>query len=40
LGISDGSNTEVVSGDVREGEQIILSMGSQSSAAPRRFFGF
>jgi len=40
LGISDGSNSEVVSGDVKEGDQIILSMGSQASATQRRFFGF
>src|ERR1043166_8505790 len=40
LGISDGSNTEVVSGDIKAGEQIILSMGSQAGAPPRRFFGF
>jgi len=40
LGISDGTNTEIVSGDVKAGEQVILSMGSQASAPARRFFGF
>jgi HlyD family secretion protein len=40
LGISDGSNTEVVSGDIKAGDQVIVSMGSQASATPRRFFGF
>ena len=40
LGISDGSSSEVVGGDLKPGEQIILSMGSQTPSTPRRFFGF
>lgn len=47
LGISDGTSTEVVAGELKEGEQVILTMsgsGSQArSATPpggRRFFGF
>ena len=47
LGISDGTSTEVVAGELKEGEQVILTMsgsGSQarSATAPggRRFFGF
>jgi HlyD family secretion protein len=40
LGISDGSYSEVVGGDLKAGDQIILSMGSQASSTPRRFFGF
>jgi HlyD family secretion protein len=44
LGISDGSYSEIVAGDIKEGEQVILAMGSQSSSSNppggRRFFGF
>ena len=40
LGISDGSYSEVVGGDLKAGDQIILSMASQTSSTPRRFFGF
>lgn len=41
LGISDGSYSEVVGGDLKAGDQIILSMGSgQTSTGGRRFFGF
>ena len=40
LGISDGSSSEVVGGDLKPGDQIILSMGSQTPSTPRRFFGF
>ena len=40
LGISDGSSTEVVGGDLKVDDQIILSMGSQAASPPRRFFGF
>ena len=40
LGISDGSYSEVVAGDLKAGDQIILSMASQTSSTPRRFFGF
>ena len=42
LGISDGSSTEVVAGDVKPGDQVILSMASSqsSSTTGRRFFGF
>jgi HlyD family secretion protein len=40
LGISDGSYSEVVAGDLKAGDQVILSMGSQTSSTPRRFFGF
>jgi HlyD family secretion protein len=44
LGISDGSFTEIVSGDVKEGDQVIVALGSQASSPStptgRRFFGF
>jgi multidrug efflux pump subunit AcrA (membrane-fusion protein) len=44
LGVSDGSFTEVVSGDVKEGDQVIVAMGAQSASTRttggRRFFGF
>ncbi|MGE5307106.1 MAG: efflux RND transporter periplasmic adaptor subunit [Alphaproteobacteria bacterium] len=47
LGISDGAFTEVVSGELKEGDQVIVAMGtgasSASSSTPtggRRFFGF
>jgi HlyD family secretion protein len=40
LGISDGTSTEVVGGDLKIDDQIILSMGSPTSSPPRRFFGF
>ena len=47
LGISDGASTEVVSGDLKQGEQIIVAMGTEGSSASssrptggRRFFGF
>ena len=44
LGISDGSFTEIVGGDVKEGDQAIIAIGSASqpagNAGPRRFFGF
>lgn len=44
LGISDGSFTEVVSGDLKEGDQIITAMGTPTSGTRttggRRFFGF
>jgi HlyD family secretion protein len=40
LGISDGSYSEVAGGDLKAGDQIILSMASQTSSTPRRFFGF
>jgi len=40
LGISDGSYSEVVEGNLKAGDQIILSMASQTPATPRRFFGF
>jgi HlyD family secretion protein len=41
LGISDGSSGEVLSGDLKEGDQVILSMAStQGPNTPRRFFGF
>jgi HlyD family secretion protein len=44
LGISDGSFTEIVGGEIKEGDQAIIALGSASQAAnapgPRRFFGF
>jgi HlyD family secretion protein len=40
LGISDGSYSEVVGGDLKAGDQVILSMAGQTSSTPRRFFGF
>ena len=41
LGISDGSSAELISGDVKVGEHVILSMASsQTSTTQRRFFGF
>lgn len=47
LGISDGTSTELVGDDIKEGEQVVLAMsGSGSQARPstspggRRFFGF
>ena len=46
LGISDGSNTEIVDSDLKESDSVILAVGSAagsaSSNAPggRRFFGF
>ena len=44
LGISDGSFTEIVSGGLKEDDQVIVAIGAQSSssrAAVRRgFFGF
>jgi HlyD family secretion protein len=47
LGISDGASTEVVSGDLKEGDQVIVAMGTDASSASssrptggRRFFGF
>ncbi len=44
LGISDGSFTEVVAGEIKEGDQVITAMGTQASstrpAGGRRFFGF
>jgi HlyD family secretion protein len=41
LGISDGSSGEVLSSDLKEGDQVILSMAStQGPNTPRRFFGF
>jgi HlyD family secretion protein len=47
LGISDGTNTEVVGDDIKEGDKVVLAMtgsGSQSSTSGlfggRRFFGF
>ena len=40
LGISDGTYSEVVGGDLKAGDQIILSMAGQTSSTPRRFFGF
>lgn len=44
LGISDGSFTEVVAGEIKEGDQVITAMGTQGSstrpAGGRRFFGF
>jgi HlyD family secretion protein len=42
LGISDGSSAEVISGDLKEGDQVILSMASSqgSNTGGRRFFGF
>lgn len=42
LGITDGSYTEVVEGEIKEGEQVVLAMSAAQSTAPagRRFFGF
>ena len=44
LGISDGSFTEVVGGELREGDQVIVAIGTQASssrpAGRRGFFGF
>ncbi len=44
LGISDGSFTEVVGGEIKEGDQVITSMSAQASSTRttggRRFFGF
>lgn len=47
LGISDGAFTEVVSGDLKEGEQVIVAIGTDASSASssrttrrRGFFGF
>ena len=46
LGISDGTYTEVVGDDIKQGDQVILATtasGSQSSSGPaggRRLFGF
>ena len=35
LGITDGATTEVVSGDVHEGEAVIVGVGSQTTASAR-----
>jgi HlyD family secretion protein len=35
LGITDGVNTEVVAGDLHEGESVIVGVGSQTTAAAR-----
>ena len=44
LGISDGSFTEVIGGEIKEGDQVIVAIGTQASAsrttARRGFFGF
>lgn len=44
LGISDGSFTEVVGGELKEGDQVIVAIGTQASsskpAGRRGFFGF
>ncbi len=44
LGISDGSFTEVVAGDLKEGDAVITAIGTQASGTRttggRRFFGF
>jgi HlyD family secretion protein len=43
LGISDGTYTEVVGGDIQANDQVILSMASGLTSTPtvgRRFFGF
>src|SRR5262249_28754921 len=40
LGISDGPSTEVGSGEIKPGEQVIASIGSQASAPHGRLFGF
>jgi hypothetical protein len=44
LGISDGSFTEIASGETKAGDMVIIALGSASQAAtpagPRRFFGF
>jgi HlyD family secretion protein len=45
LGITDGSYTEVVEGEIKEGEEAILAMSASgqsavSSPPGRRFFGF
>ena len=44
LGVSDGSFTEIAGGEIKEGDQVILALGSAAQAAnaagPRRFFGF
>lgn len=45
LGISDGSFTEIAGGEIKEGDQVILALGSSGAsstnpAGPRRFFGF
>jgi HlyD family secretion protein len=42
LGISDGTYSEVVGGDIQVNDQVILAMGSgqASTTAGRRFFGF
>ncbi len=44
LGISDGSFTEIVSGDLKEGDQVIVAIGTQASSSRtggrRGFFGF
>jgi HlyD family secretion protein len=44
LGISDGSFTEIVSGDLKEGDQAIVAISAQSNSTRttggRRFFGF
>ncbi len=45
LGISDGSFTQVLSGEIKEGDQTIVAIGSASqpgatNVGPRRFFGF
>jgi HlyD family secretion protein len=45
LGITDGSYTEVVEGEIKEGEEAILAMsasGQSAASSPpgRRFFGF
>ena len=44
LGVSDGSFTEITGGEIKEGDQVILALGSAAQstnpAGPRRFFGF
>jgi multidrug efflux pump subunit AcrA (membrane-fusion protein) len=35
LGITDGVNTEVVAGDLHEGESVIVGVGSQTTASAR-----
>jgi HlyD family secretion protein len=44
VGISDGSFTEVVSGELKEGDPVIVAVGTQASssrpAGRRGFFGF
>jgi HlyD family secretion protein len=36
VGISDGTNTELVSGEIKAGDQVIVGAGGPSSAAQRR----